>query len=96
MKYLVLIIILMGSVYSGNFLYYKTDICDFIINKLRVNTKIKCMVLDFISVILVVQLISNVLINYKDIFSGIGLFIAVIIGGLSQYIKIELKAYNKK
>jgi hypothetical protein len=96
MKYFVMIIIIIVSAYCGNYIYNKTNVCDFIINKLKINTKIKCTFIDIIAIFFGMVVISNILINYKDILSDIGLFIAVFIGGLSDYIRRELKSNNKK
>ena len=96
MKYLVIIIILLVGSSCGNFLYYKTNLCDFLIDKLKINTKFKCVFIDFIVLFLGMNAISNILINYKNIFSDVLLFTAALITGLSEYIRREVKQYNKK
>jgi len=96
MNYLVIIIICIVSTFCGNSLYYKTNVCNFIIDKLKINTKMKCAIIDSIMLIFGMLVISDILINYKNIFSDIVLFIAVLITGLSEYIRREVQHFSKK
>jgi len=91
MNYLAIILIVMVSVFCGNFIYYKTNVCEFIIDRLKINTKIKCALIHFVAFVFGMMVFSNILISYKNIFSDVVLFLAVLITGLSEYIRREIK-----
>ncbi|MDT8719285.1 hypothetical protein IAI10_21765 [Clostridium sp. 19966] len=95
MKYVVIILTFLISGFFSNYLYRKTDFIKFLIEKLRINTKVKCTIIDLIALFMLIEAAYIILPNYKNIVGIILLFAAATISAALSFIRIELKAYKK-
>lgn len=96
MNYLGLILIFIVSSLCAFFIYHKTNASKFLVDKLKINTRKKCTIIDFVSFTVGVIIFPNVLFNYKDILSSVCLFIVIIICGLSESLKRDMTNNKKK
>lgn len=95
MGFAVIISIFLVAAICTTYLYKRTNFIKFLIEKLKINSKLKCTILDIVALLLVVYSVSGIYASYRNIFSDILLFIGVLISILLNYIGIELKAYKK-
>lgn len=85
MNLLVLIItIMVGAVFS-TLIAFGTNITAILQNKLKINTKRKCIIISLICLAISTSFFLN-----KNIVNIIGLFMCVLIGGLSDSIRRQL------